>query len=71
MNAFELYVWMNENQPVPFEVQKLYRQLGKEISNDGAWLICNIHDAQCTGPCGLGYNHFAKQLARFKLLPVQ
>ena len=69
MNAFQLYLWMNDNQPVPFEVQKLYCQLGDTISNDQAWVICHLHDAQCTGPYGRGYNHFVAKLGKFKLLP--
>ena len=69
MKTFDLYLWMNHNLPCPYEIQRLYRQLGKEISNDEAWFVCHLHDVRCTGPYGAGFTLFEKQLGKYKLLP--
>lgn len=69
MKTNELYKWMSDNRPTPFELKSLYSQLGKELTTDQAWMVCYIHNVQCTGPNGRGYTYFTDKLGELLLLP--
>jgi len=71
MTALQLFQWITDNHPTPYEVRKLYAQLSRAITRDEAWWVCYVVDVRCTGPNGGGYPLFVKELMKQGIfLPV-
>jgi hypothetical protein len=67
----QLYLWLIDNLPIPYEIRQLYEQHGYALTIDQAQFIEYQFRVKSSGPGGRGFQYFAQTLTENQIFPPQ